>query len=152
VGGNGVVKRGAPESYPFGNFGIAMNNANPDMHSEYISILDNTIDGALYGGILVIGSHHLIQNNRLLNLNMAHCNQNRARCSYGVEKDPDFLRSGIYLARGAERADPARENLIEDNEITGFGMHAYCVVAAPGVRLEVNQVSSNRCRDALQGR
>ena len=38
------------------NFGIVMNNTNPDMQSEGITIADNTIDGGLYGGIFVIGT------------------------------------------------------------------------------------------------
>jgi len=145
VRGNTCINRGSAEAYPFGTFGIAMNNTNPDMRSEFISILDNTIEGALYGGIFVIGSHHVIRSNRLHNLNLARCNENRARCTYGIEKDPDLLRSAIYLGRGAERPDPARENRIEENDVWGYGMRDYCVVAAPGVRRDSNQIRSNRC-------
>jgi hypothetical protein len=148
VRANVCINRGAPESYPFGNYGIAMNNTNPDMRSEFITIRGNTMDGFLYGGLLLIGSNHRIENNRFINLNQARCNDNRTRCSYRTDREPDFLRSGIYLAGGAERPDPARENRIENNEITGYGMERYCVVAAPGVRRDTNQILSNRCADA----
>ena len=32
------------------NFGIVMNNSNPDMESSGITIADNVIDGGQYGG------------------------------------------------------------------------------------------------------
>jgi hypothetical protein len=152
VRGNICINRGSAEAYPFGNYGIAMNNTNPDMRSEFITIQDNTMDGFLYGGVLIIGSNHRIENNRLLNLNQARCNDDRARCSYRTEREPDFLRSGMYLAAGAERPDPARENRIENNEITGYGMEQYCITAAPGVQRDSNQIRSNRCADSAAPR
>ena len=48
------------KSYPYGNFGIIMNNSNPDMQSRNIRITGNTIDGFLFGGIFLIGSGHTV--------------------------------------------------------------------------------------------
>ena len=42
-------------NYPHGQFGIVMNNNNPDMKSEHITIVDNELEGMKYGGIYVIG-------------------------------------------------------------------------------------------------
>jgi hypothetical protein len=142
---NVCINRGRPEDYPFGNYGIVMNNANPDMKSEWITIADNEIDGTLYSGMLVIGSNHKIVRNRLRNLNLARCNDNRARCTWLLATEPEFLRSGIYLARGAARPDPARANRIEANEVSGYGIAQHCIVAAPGVSLAANTVVGNRC-------
>ena len=124
------------------NFGIVMNNTNPDMKPDAVTISDNTIDGAAYGGIFVIGSDNQILRNKLLNLNQAKCET----CFY-VTTEPDMLRSGIYLGRGAERPAVARGNLIEDNEITGFHMKTHCVGIAPGVSSAANRVDRNRCAD-----
>jgi hypothetical protein len=114
------------------NYGIVMNNSNPDMRSEKIRIVDNTIDGAAYGGIFVIGSGHTIEGNRLLHLNTSHSEQ-------------ELLRAGIYLGKGAERPAPARGNRIQGNEISGYGLRGRCVVAAAGVKIEDNQVARNLC-------
>lgn len=145
VSGNVCVNRSGPEAYPHGNFGIAMNNTNPDMRSEDIRLIDNEIDGALYSGMLVIGTGHVIRGNRLRNLNLAHCYENQRLCAYKVNEEPEFLGSGIYLGRGAERPDPARANRIQDNEISGFGIDRHCIVAAPGVSLRDNRIEGNRC-------
>jgi len=122
------------------NFGVVMNNTNPDMQSEAVTIADNTIDGAGYGGIFVIGSDNRIAKNRLLNLNTTHCET----CFY-IAGEPDMLRSGIYLGRGAERPAPARGNVIEENEITGFHMKSHCVGIAPGISKTDNRIERNRC-------
>jgi hypothetical protein len=124
------------------NFGIVMNDTNPDMKPDAVTISDNTIDGAGYGGIFVIGSNNRVLRNKLLNLNTAKCES----CFY-VKTEPDMLRSGIYLGRGAERPAVARGNVIEDNEISGFRMKTHCVGMAPGVSAEANQVDRNRCAD-----
>ncbi|MDR3700879.1 MAG: right-handed parallel beta-helix repeat-containing protein [Candidatus Sulfopaludibacter sp.] len=136
---NVCVNRAPPGQYRFGNYGIVMNNSNPDMQSCNIRVVDNLIDGPLFGGIFVIGTGHRIAGNRLVNLNTAHCG-----CSYSAS-DPDILSSGIYLGRGAERPAPARGNLIEDNEIQGFQMKTRCIVNAPGISSEWNTVRGNRC-------
>jgi hypothetical protein len=130
-----------------GNYGIVMNNTNPDMQSERIRIEENLIDGAWFGGIFVIGTGNVVARNRLLNLNQAHCNEEAARFGcYYAPGEPDMLRSGIYLGKRAERPAPARGNLVEDNEITGFKMAERCIGGAPAIRPEWNTVRGNRCR------
>ncbi|MBZ5585500.1 MAG: right-handed parallel beta-helix repeat-containing protein [Acidobacteriia bacterium] len=137
---NACVNRGAPAQYPFGNYGVIMNNSNPDMQSRNIRLVENLVDGPLYGGIFVIGEGHLIARNRLLNINAAHCD-----ACYYLADQPEMLRSGIYLGRGAERPDPARGNTIEDNEITGYKMKARCIGIAPGIQKDWNTIRNNRC-------
>ncbi len=104
-----------------GGFGIVMNNTNPDMQSRNVRIEDNLLDGVKYGGIFVIGEDNLIRRNRLLNLNTEHCG-----CYY-TAGEPDLFRSGIYLGKGAERPAPARNNRLEENEITGYQMDRRCI-------------------------
>jgi len=148
VSANQCVNRAPPESYRFGHYGITFNNANPDMRSQNIRVVDNLIDGTLFGGIFVIGSGHTIARNRLLHLNASRCNENAARfgCYYGPA-DPEILEAGIYLARGAERPAPARHNLIANNRIIGFKMESRCILAAPGVDARSNTIVDNVCRD-----
>jgi hypothetical protein len=101
----------------------------------------------MFGGIFVIGSGHLVAHNRLLNLNIAHCNEEAARFGcYYAPGEPDMLRSGIYLGKGAERPAPARGNVIENNEISGFQMKTRCIGMAPGVQRPANQIRNNVCR------
>jgi hypothetical protein len=129
-----------------GNYAIVMNNTNPDMQSERVRIEENLIDGTLFGGIFVIGNANVVARNRLLNLNRAHCNEEAARFGcYYAPGEPDMLRSGIYLGQRAERPAPARGNVIEDNEITGFKMAERCVGGAPTIRPEWNTIRGNRC-------
>ena len=150
IRGNECVNRSAPQVYRFGNYGIVMNNSNPDMRSQNIRVEDNTIDGALFGGIFVIGTGHRVAHNRLLNLNTAHCNENAAEFGcYYAPGEPDMLRSGIYLGKGAERPGPARGNTVEDNEISGYQMKARCMASAPGILPGWNTVRGNVCRDAV---
>jgi hypothetical protein len=112
------------------NFGIVMNNSNPDMQPSGITIADNTIDGGQYGGIFVIGGPNRILRNRLRNLNLSHSSD-------------DLLRSGIYLGRGAERPAIARGNLVEGNEVSGYQLQ--CIAAASEVSMSANQVGLNQC-------
>ena len=56
VSGNTCLNEDSAPNYPYGNFGIIINNSNPDMQSRNIRITGNTIDGELYGGIFIIGS------------------------------------------------------------------------------------------------
>ncbi|HSW48796.1 MAG TPA: right-handed parallel beta-helix repeat-containing protein [Bryobacteraceae bacterium] len=146
VSHNSCVNRGSAEDYPHGHYGIVFNNSNPDMQSEGILISQNTIDGAKFGGIFVIGSRNRITENSLRNLNLARCNESGAKygCLYYPE-EPDLLRSGIYLGKGAHRPAPARGNLVEANEVSGYGMDGRCIAAAPGVSLAANRVENNRC-------
>lgn len=141
IRGNTCINRAPAVSYPFGNLGIVMNNSNPDMRCENIRILENLVDGPSLGGIFVIGTGHRIARNRLLNLNTAHCDT----CLY-VAGEPDMLRSGIYLGLGAARPAPARDNVIEDNEITGYKMSTRCIAEAPGIDRSWNTIRNNRCR------
>jgi hypothetical protein len=142
---NVCVNKFAASDYPFGHYGIVFNNTNPDMQSRNIRVLNNTIDGAKYGGIFVIGRGHTISGNRLINLNTARCNETPG-CLYDREQ-PDLLRSGIYLGRKAERPDIASENTITDNEISGYNMQSHCVIAAPGVMVRTNRIERNECRN-----
>ena len=146
VRGNACVNRRPPEAYRFGNYGIVMNDSNPDMRSRNILVAENTIEGAEFGGIFVIGTGHRIVRNRLLDLNRAHCNEEAARFGcYYAPGEPDMLRSGIYLGRGAARPAPARGNVVEENEITGFHMATRCIARAPGVEAGWNVIRGNCC-------
>jgi hypothetical protein len=146
VRANICVNRGAAGDYPYGHYGIVMNDSNPDMNSQDIRIVGNEIDGALFGGIFVIGSRNLISQNRLGRLNLAHCPRSSAVCTYAPSQ-PDLLRSGIYLGAGVSRPAPAHANVIEQNDISGFGMSAHCIAAAPGVSLADNDIARNSCKD-----
>ena len=145
---NTCVNRGRAEDYPFGHYAIVMNNTNPDMQSESIVIAGNRIDGAKFGGIFVIGSHHEISGNEMRRLNLAGCNENRRRfgCSH-FPGEPDLLQTGIYLGRRAERPAAVRANIIGGNVIAGHRMKTRCVAAAPGVSLAENTIAGNRCFD-----
>ena len=148
VRGNVCINRRPPEDYPFGNYGIVMNNSNPDMQSQNIRVEDNRISGALFGGVFVIGWGHRIERNRLENLNMAHCNEEAARFGcYYPPGEPGMLQSGIYLGRGAARPAPARANTIADNYISGFRMSTRCIGLAPGIPASANTIRDNICRD-----
>ena len=122
-----------------GGYGIVMNNTNPDMQSRNVRIEENLLESVKYGGIFVIGSDNSVRRNRLLNLNTAQCG-----CYY-TPGEPDMFRSGIYLGEGAERPAPARGNLIEQNEITGYQMARRCVGGAPSIYPSWNTIRGNRC-------
>jgi hypothetical protein len=150
---NICVNKGTAESYPHGHFGIVVNNYNPDMQSEHITIADNTIDGSKFGGLFLIGSNHTVVRNKLLNLNLAHCNESSAKFGcVAIQGEPDVLQAGIYLGRIAaewarKRADASKGHVIRDNVITGYKMETRCVMAAPGVDLKASVVEANVCRD-----
>lgn len=154
VRANECVNRGRAEDYPYGHFGIVVNNWNPDMRSEEIVIAGNLIDGFKFGGVFLIGRGHRVVANRLLNLNRAGCNESAARFGcVAIAGEPAVLESGIYLGRlaaewAAERQDPSREHVIRDNLITGHKMSSRCIAAAPGVRLADSLIENNRCEDA----
>jgi hypothetical protein len=93
---NVCVNTGGAERYPFGEYGIVMNNTNPDMQSKNVRIEGNVIDGAKFGGVFVIGTGNVVVGNRLLNLNSAHCNEEAVRFGcYYAPGEPDMLRVGI---------------------------------------------------------
>ncbi|MBS1858835.1 MAG: right-handed parallel beta-helix repeat-containing protein [Acidobacteria bacterium] len=147
VRGNVCINRRDAAAYPFGGYGVVMNNTNPDMQSRNVAIEDNLIQGAKFGGVFVIGSHNVVRGNLLLDLNTAHCNEDAARFGcYYAPGEPEMLESGIYLGRGAERPAPARANLIERNRITGWKMAGRCIARAPGIEAGWNTVRANDCR------
>jgi hypothetical protein len=147
IRGNVCVNRNPPAAYPLGNYAIVMNNTNPDMRTRNIRIVENRIERPVFGAIFVIGERNLIVRNLLLDLNTAHCNQNIAhyQCNYSTA-DPQILAAGVYLGRGAERPAPARNNIVENNLITGWEMKTGCVVSAPDIPANWNTVRGNDCR------
>jgi hypothetical protein len=147
VRGNVCINRQGAAAYPFGGYGVVMNNTNPDMRSENVTIEDNLIEGAKFGGVFVIGERNVVRGNRLLNLNTAHCNEEAARFGcYYAPGEPGMLEAGIYLGRRAERPAPARDNVIERNRITGWKMAERCIGRAPGIEAGWNTVRGNDCR------
>ena len=147
VRGNVCMNRRQARDYPHGHYGIVMNNSNPDMESRAIRIEDNVTEGFRFGGLFLIGQGHTVRANRFRRLNLIQCNDNLAAGCLYKEGEPDLLRSGIYLANGAHRPDPARGNVIEDNEVHGYGMKTWCVVTAPGVSANRNTIRGNRCAE-----
>ena len=147
VRGNTCINRGKPEAYPFGHFGIVFNNANIDMHSQNILVEDNELNGMKFGGIFLIGTGHRILRNRLLHINTAHCNENRAQFGCSALGEPEVLETGIYLGSHAEHPAPATGNRVEGNTISGWKMKTRCIQAAPGVQLKNNAVQGNTCID-----
>jgi hypothetical protein len=146
VRGNVCTNRGLPEDYPFGNFGISINNASIEMQSKNIVIEDNELSGMKFGGIFALGEGHVIRNNRMTHLNTAHCNETHAKFGcLAILGEPGFLESGIYLAKGGERPAPARHITIEHNVISGYKMAAHCIEGAPSVKLSDNTLRGNTC-------
>jgi hypothetical protein len=149
VESNTCINAGRAEAYPNGHYGIVFNNNNPQMRSENVTVRGNLIRGFKFGGVFLLGSGHHIVNNRFLDINRAGCPESHAKyqCLY-FPGQPDLLSSGIYLGVSAadwSRQEPARGNVIVDNEITGHGMAQRCVVAAPAVPKDANVVSRNHC-------
>jgi hypothetical protein len=130
---NLCVNAAAPE-FDAGNYGIVMNNNDPDMRPRYTRIVDNEVRGFLYGGLFVLGTGNTVTGNRLLEMN-------RARVA------DHLMGSGIFLAYTSKRPDPARGNLIENNVVTGHGMSRNCITAAAGASLADNTIRGNRCED-----
>ncbi len=145
VRGNICINRRPPQDYAFGHFGIVFNNANVDMRSQNIVVEDNQLDGMKFGGIFLIGTGHKILRNRMLHINTAHCNENRAKFGCSALGEPEVLETGIYLGSHAEHPDAARGNLIEGNTISGWKMKTRCIQAAPGVKLADNTIRKNVC-------
>jgi Right handed beta helix region len=147
VRGNTCINRGKPDDYPFGHFGIVFNNANIDMHSQNVLVEENELNGMKFGGIFLIGTGHRILRNRLLRINIAHCNENRAQFGCSALGEPEVLETGIYLGSHAEHPAPATGNRIEGNTISGWKMKSRCIQAAPGVQLKSNTIQRNTCAD-----
>lgn len=136
VRGNSCVNHEDTDAYPKGNFGIVM---SPD--SRNVLIWGNRVEGFLYGGLLLEGSGSRVSHNHFVHLNLAHCNEMPGCVETAGEVD--LLRSGVYLRGGG----PTRGNVVEGNEISGFGMGARCVVAGPGVEAAQNRIGQNDCSD-----
>ena len=144
---NTCVNRPDGALYPFGNVGILFNDSNPHTRSNRIRVIGNVLDGVKFTGIYAFGTGHTIARNILLNVNLAHCNEEAAKSGCYYPKDePDALQTGIYLGRGFLWPEPASGNLVEDNEISGFGMKTRCIGYAPGVAPAANTVRNNRCQ------
>ena len=145
---NSCLSRKSYDEYPYAQFGIVFNNANPDAEPANVLVTGNVIDGAGYGGLYLLGSNQTITHNRFLGLNRNRCTSDRTRprCDYSAG-DPALLRAGIYLVPGAARPAKTWHNQITDNEVSGFGMRKYCIEAAPGVALAENRIAGNRCLD-----
>lgn len=144
---NRCVNAGPAAAYPFGHFGVVMNNTNPDMQSVAIRIQGNHFEGMRFGGIFVIGAGHVVRGNVLTRLHTVHCSEETVQpgCTH-FPGEPDLLRTGIYLGRRAERPAVTRGNRIENNEIRGWRMDGKCIGLAPGVDPKDNQISGNVCR------
>jgi hypothetical protein len=141
---NVCVNRGPRGAYPYGNFGIGLDNTDPSVRSSGIVIAENVIDGAVYGGLFLIGSGHRVMDNRFVNLNLAECGPSKPGCVYW-QGEPGLLSSGIYLGSHGTRPAVTRGNVIQGNTIEGFGMARRCIVAAPGVALGDNRIDLNHC-------
>jgi len=144
---NFCLNHGRAEDHPWGQFGIVMNNSNPEMESRNVTIEDNFIQGTKFGGIFVIGSENIVRGNTLDRINLAHCPDNSARFGCFFPAQPGVLESGIYLGSRGERPAPARGNVVEKNVIRGWRMKTHCIGFAPGVRATDNTIRSNECSD-----
>jgi Right handed beta helix region len=146
VTGNSCVNQADASLYPYGNVGILFNDSNPHTRSKNIRVTGNLLDGVKFSGIIAFGTGHTIAHNRLLNVNLAHCNEEAAKSGCYYPKDqPDLLQTGIYLGHGFLWNEPSSGIIVEDNEISGFGMKTRCVTYAPGVQPSQNTVRDNRC-------
>jgi Right handed beta helix region len=146
--GNRCINRKHAGDYPFGHFGIVMNNSNPDMRPENVDILDNYISGTKFGGLFLIGSGHHVTGNVFENLDEAGCNESAKKfgCIFKAD-EPEMLEAGIYLGRGAARQADTRNNVIRQNRISGHKMSTRCIVLAPGVPKKSNIIERNQCSD-----
>jgi hypothetical protein len=145
---NQCVNRRNAADYPSGQFGIVMNNSNPDMQSENIEILNNHIDGTKFGGLFLIGSGHRVIGNVFSHLNEAGCNENAKLFGCIFKQDePEMLEAGIYLGRGASRPVDTRDNVVRQNRISGHMMTTRCIIFAPAVSRKSNAIEKNECSD-----
>ena len=145
---NSCVNPTTAADYKYGHYALVMNDSNPDMRARNVAIMGNEFNGMKFGGIYVVGGPHRIELNRLLNLNLAHCNDNPAVPCLYMPGQPNLLRSGIYLGAGVKKQDQTVDNVIRKNEIEGYKIREHCVVASPAVSLAANDVGDNQCRDA----
>lgn len=146
---NTCRNRGEVQEYPQGSYALALGNSYADMDSQSVTIAGNNFDGFRLGAIFLIGHDHQVTGNTFRNLNRMHCNRGLNNIPCDLKRaEPQWTVAGIYLASGAARPAPARENLVRGNQIHGFQMKANCVRAAPGVAERGNTVAGNTCLDA----
>jgi hypothetical protein len=145
---NICINRKHQDAYPFGHFGIVMNNTDPGTHSQNIEITGNTLDGMKYGGLFLMGPGHQVIGNKFLHLNIAGCNESAAKvyCIY-KQDEPAMLESGIYLSRGLGHAEETRGSVIRNNVISGHKMKTRCIAFGPGVKTQANTLQGNTCSD-----
>lgn len=148
VTGNTCVNTKPIGAYPALHYGIVFGNNDPGMESTGTVITNNTLQGFAYGAVFLIGVHNRIENNRFLNVNLAHCGTLpvTARCNYALDQ-PDLLRSGIYLGDNGGRHTATRDNVIRSNVIQGYGIKSHCIGTAPGVNPALNTIADNACTD-----
>jgi hypothetical protein len=91
-------------------------------------ISGNTCADELFNGFLIRGTGNKVIGNHLTGLNHAHKDQ------------PESLRAGIYLAGGSSG------NVLDGNDITGYGMALHCI-GGPG--LESSKATKNSCSDGV---
>jgi hypothetical protein len=144
---NRCVSRKRPVDYLFGHFGMVMNNTNPDVRSENVTIEGNLIDGTKYGALFMMGQGHHILRNRFLHINTAQCNESKEFLCVYKNDEPNMLDAGIYLGTGVARREKTMGNEIRGNTISGHKMKTRCITAGPGVALAANQVVGNDCSD-----
>ena len=106
---NKCTNRGTPASYPFGHFGIVMNNTDPNMRSQNIEIRGNVIDGTKFGGLFLMGSGHQVTGNSFLHLNLAGCNEVRSSSAAFIKRMNRDAGSRVYLSKGVVRMEPVRD-------------------------------------------
>lgn len=148
VTANSCANRKPIDAYPTLHEAIVFGNNNPAGEPRNVIVSDNTIEGFAYGAVFLVGSDNRIEHNSFLDMNRARCGSSPtpARCAYALDQ-PDLLRAGVYLGNRGGRPSTPRGNIIRSNTISGFGMKAHCIAAAPGVSLAANTIESNTCSD-----
>ena len=146
---NSCVNLKPREAYPLSHEGIVFGNSNPNMRSQNVIVKGNLIQGFGYGGVYLIGRGHEISGNRFIDINRNHCtgDMHVPLCNYAPD-EPAMLRSGIYLAGHAARPAATQSNVIQHNQISGFGMDKWCLAAGPGLKLAANKIAANTCTGA----
>jgi hypothetical protein len=98
---NSCVNRPDAALYPSATSAFFLTTAIRTPGRTGIRVIGNLLDGVKFTGILAFGTGHTIAHNRLLNVNLAHCNEEAAKSGCYYPKDePDALQTGIYLGRG----------------------------------------------------
>jgi hypothetical protein len=148
VHGNECINRRRAQDYPFGHFGIVMNNTDPGTNSENIEISENHMDGTKFGGLFIIGSGHRIVGNVFEHLNTAQCNESAKTfgCIFKID-EPEMLEAGIYLGQSANRPAETHGNVIRGNRISGHMMKTRCIILAPRISRAQNSIEDNDCAD-----